>query len=105
MLERARYPGAILVGNVLRAVAWLVLTGGFIGGIVASLAYECEDTFGGPCSDSDLLGRRLLVLLAIWAGTLLYAVLAFALGYMLLLLSDIEANTTDALGPDEDNDK
>jgi hypothetical protein len=100
----ARYAALRFIATVLRALAWAVLTLGFIGSLIAAVSI--------PAGIEDE-GVQLAVGVAAFIGGLLWtaltAVILFALADLIFVLLDIEDNTRDAaentLGLWEDMEK
>ena len=83
-----KYIASTWLANSLFVLGWLILGGAIIGGIVYGLTFECG-SFEEDCSQVDAAA----VMIAIWLGGLLYAVLTWVAGFVLRLLIDLEMNT------------
>jgi hypothetical protein len=90
----AKYKGALFASNILRLVGWIAA---FLTPIIATAtasSYECESQlFGQYCSNSDVTGTKIGLFVGIMVVGWLYAALMLAIGYAVLLLSDIEFNS------------
>ena len=87
----APYPGAIIVGNALRVLAWIVFVGGIIAAVALALTYDCTETTFESCSNEA--ATRWGLLFGIGIGATLYALVMWAASYAILLLCEIESNT------------
>jgi len=87
----APYPGAIIVGNVLRVLAWIVFVGGIIAAVAVAFAYDCTETTFESCSNEA--ATRWGLLFGIGIGATLYSLVIWAASYIILLLCEIEVNT------------
>jgi hypothetical protein len=86
----AKYTGALFASNVLRVVGWIVAFLTPVIAIAAASSYKCEYDLFGQCSDSGVAGTRFGLFVGIMVVGWLYAAIMLAIGYAVLLLSDIE---------------
>lgn len=86
----AKYTGALFASNVLRVVGWIVAFLTPVIAIAAASSYQCQYDLFGQCSDSDVTGTRIALFGGIMVVGWLYAAIMLAIGYAVLLLSDIE---------------
>ncbi len=99
-MEYARYPGAVLVGNILRVGAWIVFVGGLLAALGFALSYDCTETALEECENEA--GIRVGLFFGIAVASTLYALVMWAVGYILLLLCDIETNTAEEEDEEEE---
>ncbi|MGQ9573632.1 MAG: hypothetical protein ACUVV3_10720 [Dehalococcoidia bacterium] len=99
-MDYARYPGAVLVGNILRVGAWIVFVGGLLAALGFALSYDCAETASQECENETAI--RLGLFFGIAVVSTLYALVMWAVGYVLLLLCEIEANTAGEQDEEED---
>jgi hypothetical protein len=83
----AAYPGAVTIANGLRTVGWFIIGIEALLGLVVGIAVGAQGGGGGAAAGALIGG-----LAGACAGAA-SAVGAFALAYVLLLLTQIEANT------------
>jgi len=81
-----RYVGVSLVVTTLLILGWLILFLGIVGG--AASAGQCKDILDEECSTGDQLGLFFGTVFASW----FIAVFFLWSGYVLRLLSDVEAH-------------
>jgi hypothetical protein len=90
-MEEELYPGAVIVANVLRVLAWIVFVGGLIAAVALAMIYDCAETAFESCPNEA--GVRFGLLFGVGAGSSLYALMIWAVSYAVLLLREIESNT------------